>query len=107
MRPMPATATHEITISPAYDHKGERLAGRFNARFGQVVLIRDTLTPFYSGASELILRGLARPNDTVTLRFAGARDVVLQSTVGAAARMAGTAPQARAGASKAAESYRR
>jgi hypothetical protein len=105
MRPMPATATHEIIISPAYDRRGERLAGRFNARLGQVVLIRDTSTPFYCGASELLTRGLAKPDDVVVMKFAGARDVVLQASVGAAAKQAEAQPKASAGASNAAGSY--
>jgi hypothetical protein len=80
MRPMPATATHEIIISPAYDHKGERLAGRFNARLGQ--------TPFYAAASELLSRGLAWPGDTIVMKHVGSPHEILRASVGAAAKQA-------------------
>jgi hypothetical protein len=63
---MPATATHEIIISPAYDRRGERLAGRFNARIGSVVLVRAAATPFYDSARELLDRGLAKAGDATT-----------------------------------------
>jgi hypothetical protein len=105
MRPMPATATHEIIISPAYDHRGERLAGKFNARLGSDVLARDTATPFYTSAQALLARGLASPHDTLAMRHRGAQDVILQAQVGAAARMGETGPQARAGASAGAGGY--
>jgi hypothetical protein len=84
MRPMPATATHEIVISPAYDHKGERLTGKFNARMGSVVLIRGAATPFYDSARELLANGIAKPDDVLTMRHAGSRHELLRSTVGAA-----------------------
>jgi hypothetical protein len=102
---MSSPATHEITISPAYDHKGERLAGKFNARFGQLVLTRDSSTPFYSSAQALLAGGLAKPDDVITMRHRGSQHTILRATVGAAARMAGAAPQALANASNAAGSY--
>jgi hypothetical protein len=105
-RTMSSPATLEIVITPAFDGRGERLAGRFDARLGRGEwLARGVVTPFYSGASQLLTRGLARADDLVTMRFAGSRHEVLRSTVGAAARMAEAQPKARADASNAAGSY--
>jgi hypothetical protein len=102
---MSSPATHEITISPAYNHRGERLAGKFNSRFGQLVLVRASPTPLYAGASELLTRGLAQPVDTIVMKHVGSPHVILQSTVGAAAKQAKAAPEARASASAGTGSY--
>jgi hypothetical protein len=94
-------ATLEIVITPAFDARGERLAGRFDARLGRGEwLARADVTPFYRAAQVLLSRGIAKPDDVLTMRFAGSRDEVLRSTVGAAAKMAETAPQAGRGAPK-------
>jgi hypothetical protein len=102
---MSSPAIHEITISPTYDHKGERLVGKFNARFGQIVLVRATVTPLFDSAGEMLVRGIAQPDDVITMRHSGSPHVILQAVVGKATRMAGAAPEGRAGASNAAGSY--
>jgi hypothetical protein len=102
---MPQTTIHEIQISPAYDHHGKRLAGRFNARLGKDVLVRGAIKPFYSAAQNLLAGGRAQPNDLIIMKFAGSPHEVLRATVGAAAKMAGAATEAGAGASNAEGSY--
>jgi hypothetical protein len=102
---MPQTTIHEIQITPAYDHHGKRLAGRFNARLGKDVLVRGAITPFYSAAQALLAGGIAEPNDVLLMRYSGSQHVILRSTVGKAAKLAEAQPQARAGASNAAGSY--
>jgi hypothetical protein len=98
-------AIHKITIAAAYDHRGERLAARFNVKLGDTVLIRGATTPFYSAARELLERGLAMAADAIEMRHRGSQHVILRGTVGKAARMAETAPQAGRGAPKQAGSY--
>jgi hypothetical protein len=97
---MTETATHQITIAPALDRHGERLAGRFDARIDHGErLVRASPTPFHDAAKALLARGLAKSDDIVTLRHAGSRHEVLRSTVGKAAKLAKAAARGRAGAS--------
>ena len=103
---MSSPTTLEIVITPAFDARGERLTGRFDARLGRGEwLARSDVTPFYRAAQVLLSRGIAKPDDVLTMRFAGSQCEVLRATVGKAARMAEAAPQARAGASNEAGSY--
>jgi hypothetical protein len=54
-----STTTHEITITPALNCRGERLAGRFDGRLGRTVIVRGAATPFYASARALLAAGLA------------------------------------------------
>jgi hypothetical protein len=105
-RVMPSPATLEIVITPAIDRRGERLAGRFDARLGRGEwLARADVTPFYRAAQVLLSRGIAKPDDVLTMRHAGSPHELLRATVGKAAKMARDAPQRRASASNAAGGY--
>jgi hypothetical protein len=96
-RAMSSLATLEIVISPAFDRRGERLAGKFDARLGRGEwLVRGAATPLYSSAHLLLARGLAKPEDIVTMKHAGSSHELLRSTIGKAAKLAS---QAHAGAS--------
>jgi hypothetical protein len=100
------TTTHQITIAPALDRRGERIVGCFDARISRGErLVHATATPFYDSARELLERGLARAEDAIELRHRGSDHVILKGTVGAAARLAETRPQGRASASNEAGSY--
>jgi hypothetical protein len=90
---MPATTTHNITISPAFDHRGERLAGRFNARLGNIVLVRGVASPFHDAACKMLKDGLAQAEDVIELRHRGSDHVILKGTVGNAAKMATVKPR--------------
>jgi hypothetical protein len=95
---MPTTTIHKITLTPALDRRGERLAGRFDARIDHGKrLVHASVAPFRDSARALLERGLAQPNDVVTLRHVGSRHEVLRSAVGKAAKMAEAQPQGRAG----------
>jgi hypothetical protein len=103
---MAETTTHKITIAGALDHRGQRLVGKFDARIeGGPRLVHAAVWPLYDSARELLARGLAKAEDAIELRHRGSHHVILRGTVGAAARMAETAPQAGAGASNAAGGY--
>jgi hypothetical protein len=57
---MSSPTTLEIVITPALDRRGERLAGRFDARLGRGEwLARADVTPFYRAAQVLLSRGIA------------------------------------------------
>jgi hypothetical protein len=82
---------HEIAIAPAFDHRGERLAGRFDARLWRTILVRGTKTPsFYDSARALLVAGLAETDDVVVMRHAGMQHTRLESAVGKAAKLAET-----------------
>jgi hypothetical protein len=83
-------ATLEIVIAPALDPRGERVAGRFDARLGGTVIVRAVATPFYDSARALLEQGLAKPDDMIVMRHAGMHHTVLEATVGKAARLAET-----------------
>jgi hypothetical protein len=87
-------AIHKITIAAAYDHRGERLAARFNVKLGDTVLVRGATTPFYSAAREMLERGLATAEDAIEMRHRGSELVILRGSVGNAARMAEAKPTA-------------
>jgi hypothetical protein len=95
LSPMPTTTTHQITIAPALDRRGERLVGHFAARIDHGErLVRASATPFRDSARVLLERGLAAPNDVITMRHAGSRHEVLKAAVGKAAKLAAGASNA-------------
>jgi hypothetical protein len=64
MRLMTNPAIHEITIAPALDRRGERIAGCFDARIDHGErLVHATRTPLYDSALILPERGLAKATD--------------------------------------------
>jgi hypothetical protein len=67
--------------------------------------VHATRTPLYDSALILLERGLAKAEDVIVMRHSGSSHTILQAVVGAAARMAETAPQAGAGASTTAGGY--
>jgi hypothetical protein len=98
---MAETTTIEITIAPALDRRGERIAGCFDARIDHGErLVHATRTPLYDSALVMLERGLAKAEDAIVMRPAGAQHVILQASVGRAAKLAEPASQAPAAISR-------
>jgi hypothetical protein len=86
---MSSPAPLEITIAPAFDHRG----GHFDARLGREVLVRAETTPFRSSARVLLTkagclrhRRLAKPDDMIVMKRAGSQHEVLRATAAKVAR---------------------
>ena len=73
-----------IVISPAFDHRGHRLHGKFEARLdGRLICVsRQSLL---ESARILIAEG-ADPADIIAMRHAGSPHDAMTSTVGTAAK---------------------
>jgi hypothetical protein len=75
-----------ITIRPALDRNGDRLAGRFDAFYEGRLIYKASRAPFCDSARALQRLGIA-PETTIILRHAGSLTDSLRSTVGSAAEL--------------------
>jgi hypothetical protein len=75
-----------IVAAPAFDRRGRRLHGRFDALLGDLLLAHATVQPLLAGARALLRHGVAA-STPIVLRHAGSDVDSLRSTAGAAAAL--------------------
>jgi hypothetical protein len=80
---------HLLTVSPSPKRNDNDVhtAGRFDARYGDRLLVERTRTPFCDGARAMLAQGLADPSDRLVMRHAGSETDALAAKVGVAAKL--------------------
>jgi hypothetical protein len=80
---------HQLMVLPCQPLRPDdhNWPGRFDAHYGDRLLVERSRTPFCDGARALLDKGLADPGDRLVMRYAGSESDALISTVGTAAKL--------------------
>ena len=80
---------HQLMVLPCQPLRPDdhQWPGRFDALYGDRLLVERTRTPFCDGARALLAQGLADSGDRLVMRYAGSESDALSAKVGTAAKL--------------------